>query len=354
MKKHSAIFLLGTLFLVVPLAAKIKVFTIWGYEEMDNPLLEEVLASPTMERLKSIDQSGPTRYFGLAPYFSRYDHCVGVWALLKRAGAPVQEQVAGLLHDASHTAFSHLADLLFKHDEVTHNGCYQDSIHEWFLEQMKIPAITNNHGISLTMLNPDNHAYTALERPSPHLCADRIQYNIHTGVIFHRINQQDAQEIVNDLHFEKGQWFFTTPAIARKFADLSVAFTRYVWGSEYNHAFYQLFTQAMQLALKDKLITKDEIHFGTDEKILKKLQTSKNKTIKDILKRCENIYAQFKAVPYGKGECNFKPKCRAIDPLVRISKNKYKQLTALDPSFKKEFEAVKKWCEKGYGIVFIK
>ncbi len=84
---------------------------------MNNPLLEEIFMSPAMIRLDGIDQSGPPAHFGVVPTFSRRDHCNGVWALLKRANVSLEEQVTGLLHDASHTAFSHLADLLFKHDE---------------------------------------------------------------------------------------------------------------------------------------------------------------------------------------------------------------------------------------------
>ncbi len=354
MKKNYAYIILLSCFVSSLVHAKQSVFTMWGYEEMNHPLLEEIFTSPTMVRLDGIDQSGPTAYFGVAPAFSRRDHCNGVWALLKRANVSLEEQLAGLLHDASHTAFSHLADVLFKHDEVANHGCYQDSIHEWFLDSMKIPAITKKFGISLKMLNPDNASYTALERPLPHLCADRIQYNIHTGVVFHRITQQDACDIVNDLHFEEGRWFFGTPEIAKKFAQLSVTFSRHVWGSEYNHAFYQIFAQILQKAFNEKLITKDEMHFGTDKAILKKLQKSTNPIITELLKQCENIYAHFTVVEYGKGEFNFKPKFRGINPLVRIKKNKFKMLTELDADFKKEFEATKKWCETGYGITCAK
>jgi len=353
MKKNYTSIILLSCFISSLANAKKSVFTMWGYEEMNHPLLEEIFTSPTMTRLDGIDQSGPTAYFGLAPSFSRRDHCNGVWALLKRANVSLEEQVAGLLHDASHTAFSHLADVLFKHDEVAKHGCYQDSIHEWFLDKMNIPALTKKNGISLKMLNPDNASYTALERPLPHLCADRIHYNIHTGVVFHRITQQEAQGIVNDLLFENGRWFFKTPAVAKKFAQLSVIFSRHVWGSEYNHAFYQIFAQILQQALTKKLITKDEMHFGTDQVILKKLQKSNDPLIKKLLKKCENIYAHFTVVEYGKGDSNFKPKFRGINPLVQTKKNTFKVLTEIDSDFKKEFEATKKWCQKGYGIVFI-
>jgi HD superfamily phosphohydrolase len=352
--KKRYIYLLFLCFIPTLADAKKSVFTLWGYEEMDNPLLEEVFSSPTMVRLDGIDQSGPTAYFGLVPNFSRRDHCNGVWALLKRAHVSVEEQVAGLLHDASHTVFSHLADFLFKHDEVIHHGCYQDSIHEWFLDTMKIPTITKKFGISLHMLNPDNPSYTALERPLPDLCADRIQYNIHTGVVFHHINQQEASEIVNDLHFEQNRWFFETPKLAKKFAQLSVTFTKHVWGAEYNYAFYQVFVQILEKALAEKLITKDEMHFGTDKEVLKKVQKSTNPKIKELLKQCENIYAHFTVVEFGKGDFNFKPKFRGVNPLVRIKKNTFKTLTEIDAEFKKEFELTKNWCQNGYGIIIKK
>lgn len=325
------------------------VFTIWGQEEMDNPLIEEVLASPAMIRLKKIDQSGPPFYFGLTPSFSRYDHCVGVWALLKRVNASEEEQVAGLLHDASHTAFSHLADVLFGHDPVAHKCSYQDSIHEWFLEKMHIPMITQKYGISLAQLNPDRKEYTALERPLPHLCADRIHYNIHTGVLFKKITPEEALQIVNDLCFQNDQWFFKTPQLATKFASLSLHFTQTFWGSEYNHIFYQFFSEIIRQAFADKLFSKEDFHFGTDKEILEKIKQSSNPTIKMLLKKCENIYDNFVVVPYGQGIYNHKPKFSGVNPLI-LTESGLKSLREVDAVFNQEFERVQNWCKNGYGI----
>lgn len=329
---------------------KQTVSTVWGQEEMDHPLLEQLLASPAMERIKKIDQSGPPAYFGYTPPFSRYDHCVGVWALLKHAGVTLEEQSAGLLHDASHTVFSHLADMLFCHDTRTHACSYQDSIHEWFLEKMDIPKLTLPYEIPLAMLNPDNENYAALERPLPHLCADRIQYNIHTGVIFKVISNKEAQEIVHDLQFKNGVWFFTSVPTAKKFAKLPLLFTKQLWGSPYNHIFYQFFSEILRQSFSDKLFTKEDFHFGTDQALLEKIQASSNHIIQTLLKKCTDIFAQFTVVPYGKGTYNHKPKCSGIDPLV-MTRQGVKRLREIDPEFDQEFKEVQDWCTAGYGIL---
>lgn len=115
------------------------------------------------------------------------------------------EQIAGLLHDTSHTVFSHLGDHLFYHQEKEKS--YQDTIHLWFLRSMEIDEIISRHNIAIKYLDPDDPKYTALERPLPDLCADRIQYNIHTAVILNKISKLEAKEIVDDLKFHNGVWF---------------------------------------------------------------------------------------------------------------------------------------------------
>ena len=86
---------------------------IWN-EKVDCADVMPVINSDVMQRLKDIDQSGAARYLGVKlPAFSRYEHSVGVYALLKKAGALKKEQVAGLLHDASHTVFSHVGDYIW-------------------------------------------------------------------------------------------------------------------------------------------------------------------------------------------------------------------------------------------------
>jgi HD superfamily phosphohydrolase len=169
---------------------------------IDDLLIEEIIDSKAMQRLKLIDQSEPAPYIGLLPYFSRYDHSIGVFVLLQKAQVSKIEQIASLLHDTSHTIFSHLGNHLFYRQEQEKS--YQDTIHLWFLRSIKIDKIISRYNIAIKDLDPDDPKYTALERALPDLCADRIQYNIHTAVILNKISKLEAKEIVDDPKFHNG------------------------------------------------------------------------------------------------------------------------------------------------------
>ncbi len=66
-------------------------------------------------------QAGPSAFAFPFKTVTRYEHSLGVYLLLRRLGAGPREQVAGLLHDVSHTAFSHAVDFVFSSEEQDHH-----------------------------------------------------------------------------------------------------------------------------------------------------------------------------------------------------------------------------------------
>ncbi len=92
--------------------------------------------------------------------------------LLKKYDASLEEQIAGLLHDVPHTAFSHVVDFVFGTGK--HQG-----YHERFMKQViydsEIPSILEEHGIDVEEVLDESN-FKLLERGVPDLCADRIDY----------------------------------------------------------------------------------------------------------------------------------------------------------------------------------
>src|SRR4029079_19693461 len=103
---------------------------------IDDPKILALIATPTFQRLKGIKQSGPSAFALPFKTITRFEHCLGTHLLLKRLGADLREQVAGLLHDISYTAFSHAVDLVVSSEEQDHH----ESLKPEFLERPDIAA----------------------------------------------------------------------------------------------------------------------------------------------------------------------------------------------------------------------
>ncbi len=348
-------------FIVHTALSSVTVQTVWGEYCIDQqPVLEKLINSSLLKRLQYIDQSGPLTYFGYIPKFSRYEHSIGVLVLLQKAGAPLKEQIAGLLHDTSHTTFSHIGDHLFYKNDMEKS--YQDIIHVKYLKAMDVQSVTGSYGVNVEELDPDLPIYKALEQSLPELCADRIQYIVHTGVLLNKISQKQAKEIINNLQFKDNTWFFTKKEYAKSIAMLSLLFTKEFWGAPENLAFYEYFTEILKRALDLKIISKVGIQCGTDQAILDLLEASKDpyiqKGLKDLkithnfqkgLEKLKDMHRLFKEVDFGEGDFNMKPKFRGVDPFVQVG-SKFERLSSIDPEFKRKFEDIKAWCNKGYGL----
>lgn len=78
----------------------------YGPIEVNEPVLLELIKCPAFQRLKHIHQYGVAYYTTHQEEYNRFDHSVGVFAILRKNGASLDQQISGLLHDVSHTVFS--------------------------------------------------------------------------------------------------------------------------------------------------------------------------------------------------------------------------------------------------------
>ncbi|MCP4426707.1 MAG: HD domain-containing protein [Chloroflexi bacterium] len=145
---------------------------VYGLVEINEPILLALLETAALQRLKGVLQHGITGLIGITDKTTRFDHSVGAMLLVRRLGASVEEEIAALLHDASHTAFSHVIDYVFDgHDSQS----YHDEKKEEFVAETDIPATLAQFGYDWRdFLHEEN--FPLLEQPSPRLCADRLDY----------------------------------------------------------------------------------------------------------------------------------------------------------------------------------
>lgn len=303
-----------------------------------NPLIENLVKSQAFQRLKDVRQYG-IRPLLLPRYehtkeYTRYNHSIGVWWLTQRYGASQEEQAAALLHDASHTAFSHVGDQIFDH--IDGKSSYQDDHHTEFLSETDIPEVLQIFNITLEDINHKNPFFTCLEQDLPDICADRLEYNLAGGVLEKLITKEDVSAILDHLKFENNRWYFTDMQHAAQFARISLWHTEHIWGAPLDSYASTELAQAIKIALKLNIITLQEIKHGTDDIVLQKLQACNNAQINQHMQNIREISSQEDKLTKTKRTNKF----RGINPWVQVGDN-FMRLTEMDAEFKAEYERVK-------------
>lgn len=324
--------------------------TIYGTFEVSEPVLIDLFSCKAMERVKGVRQYGAYDYV-IKPVkeYSRYDHCVGVWALLKLFGAGLEEQIAGLLHDVSHTAFSHTGDLLFGQGHGSQTA-YQDSIHRWYLLQFGVDKILEKYGIPVDSVIPDEKRHTMLEQKLPDICADRLEYNLYAGILTKMLTLDEIGAIVKDIRFENGKWFFNDPALAKKFAVVSLFNSEHVWGGPVDAYIVAWLVQAIKRGLSVGVLTQDDIHFSVDDVVWEKLKKSSNEQILACVQKIEQGSQGFVSADQCRNnEPIIKSKFRGIDPLVKTAKG-LQRLTEIDGEYKQKFEQTRVVVTRGWFV----
>lgn len=329
--------------------------TIHGDLLIDDPLIIELIESPLMQRLKRINQYGADEY--LRPKkkyaYNRFDHSIGVYQILKQHGASRQEQVAGLLHDASHTVFSHTTDFLFMGG--MNKGAYQDTIHHEFLEKYGAKEILERYGLTVSDIIPHLAHFRMLEQSSPALCADRIEYIIHAGDLENILSPEEIKEIHQSLHFKDGDWYFDDVNMAEKFANISLDQTVKTWGSPQAVLTPQLIGKAIAHLLETKIISRDDIHYNlNDQQLWDLLDKSKDPIVQELVTHAKEIDTRFRLLTDTDIKQNIPheilhTKFRGVDPFVRINGQNH-LLTTLSPSYNKAYNDTKKKLSDGWAI----
>ena len=280
---------------------------VYGEVAIDDPKILDLIACPTFQRLKGIKQAGPSAFAFPFKTVTRYEHSVGVFLLLRRLDASFKEQIAGLLHDLSHTAFSHAVDFVITTDQQDHH----ESLKPIFLAKPDIIAAIRGLGFVPEDFLDDSR-YRLLERPIPLLCADRIDYFLRDGIACGVLAQADASRILDDLSVDDETIVFNHRAIADEAVERFAEMNRHWWASDTESYIYNVFADALREGLRVGAITKADL-LEDDDLVLRKLQASESPLIREKLAALMDFRPERLAgfVP------KVIPKMRWIDPPVR-------------------------------------
>lgn len=323
--------------------------TLYGSTTITEPVLICLIQSPAFERLQNIHQYGAAHYVEGQKKFTRYEHSLGVFFLTRKFGAPLSEQIAALLHDVSHTVFSHVGDVLFKSNYRTGKESYQDTIHEWYLQQCGLAKILQSYGYEHSCHAEAKHSQRCFEQDLPNLCTDRIEYNLSGGFLDGLITTSEISYLLDCLHFEEGNWFFDDQAIAEKFGRISLKLSESRWGSAWGVFVDYVASLALQRAMHLGLISADDVHFSQDHIVWQKLSESQDELIVRYLDAIQKCPFHYELAECGSDAICLHGKFSGTDPLV-LQEGRLINVSELDPDYRKEFARVKALIAHGWYI----
>lgn len=296
---------------------------VYGKTKITEPVLIELIKSKSMQRLKKISQYGlPDEYYSQrVKNYTRYEHSVGVMILLTKLGASKEEQVAGLLHDVSHTAFSHLIDWIIS-DKHHLQESYQDKQHKNFINKSKdLSLILKRYNYSPEKIF-DYKKFSLLEQKLPQLCADRVDYALR------EFPKSISKKCIKELEVRNNKIVFKNSKSAYLFGINFLERQKNNWGSFEANARYKIFSEAFRYALDKKIILFSDF-WEYDAFVINKLIKSNDKKILNTLKILRK--KSLNKLPMSKDYA--KRKFRRVDPLI-YENNKLVRLSKVNSSFK--------------------
>jgi HD superfamily phosphohydrolase len=243
------------------------------------------------------------------------------------------------LHDIPHTAFSHVADVVFPN--ATHT--FHEKFEEKIILSSEIPFILSKYKMSIKkILNKNN--FHLLEAELPDLSADRIDYFLRDTRIDPVFPDSLVTIFLKDLSVRDSKFYFKTKSLAILYCILFMDAGKLLWLDANSHGSHELLGETLKRALKIKLITIDDL-FKTDDEVLKILRKSKDKVIKQYL---TELSPQKDFVYASKAEARFwgPNKPRFVDPfvdiegkLIRVSKL-FSELSKMFEDFKNTYQFI--------------
>lgn len=308
---------------------------VYGEFEITEPIILELINCRSLQRLKDIDQAGyrplwvkPDVNTGEYDH-SRFAHSLGVYLFLRRYSVSLEEQIAGLIHDVSHSAFSHCIDyILTIGSEKEHN--HQDNLFDSYVRKTEIPEIIEKFGFNLDYILDDKN-FPLKEKNLPDLCTDRIDYSLKTAVIFDEINEEDKNYLLENLSTKNNSWVFKNFESAKKFADLFLKLNTVYYSNITSAVMFRTVGDCLKYALQKEYISEDDL-YTTDKIVIEKVKRflDKDEKLKLLWERMNN------KVKVSNNPDNYDAqvfcKSRVVDPLFE-NNGVLKRISEIEPKW---------------------
>ena len=165
---------------------------LYGEYYVDD-VIYEIINTKIFKRLKNIYQSGGGYLVNDLWNVNRQEHSIGTMILSLKFGGNIEEQIRALLHDISHTAFSHVIDYILKNE----NEDYHEKIQKNFLNDEELLSILRKYNLNIKRIMSKNYSFLDNELGAENLELD-LTDNIYRNIV-ERVRQKHKRTRMRGL-----------------------------------------------------------------------------------------------------------------------------------------------------------
>lgn len=250
------------------------------FEKEMPAFLEHYCEAEEMQRLKKIDMNCGMNYTsvplfqGAEPY-TRYEHSVRVACIVYHFTQDFMQSLAGLFHDISTPAFSHVID--FMHGDAMKQESTEGETKSILAYSKTIMHQLKADGISLNQVN-DYHCYPVADNESPKLSADRLEYTISAAIDYRFASINDMQSLYDDIvvginEKKDTELIFLHAKQASAFTKIALRNGR-VFSSIEDRYCMECLARLVKLAIDMRVLTASDL-YTNEEIVTTKLENSK-------------------------------------------------------------------------------
>jgi len=298
---------------------------VYGRVLIKEPILQTVMKSDAMQRLHGVLQHGITGLIGITRKTTRFEHSVGTMLLVRKLGGSLEEQIAALIHDVSHTAFSHVIDYVF-HSHREQN--YHEAMKEAYISITDLPRVLATGGFDWRgFLNED--LFPLLEQPAPALCADRIDYFVRDALGLGIASKDEVTWALSHLSVSSKRIVVDDIDVARWFGYAYIQADRLSWANFREVALYELTAMAIRRGLEIGELDESDF-WGSDSDLLGKLRAIEDPIVQ---LRLDQVSESTQFV-WDDSNSDFVvgTKLRTLDPVILMDSELHK-LSSLDSAY---------------------
>ncbi len=327
-------------------------------DEIPN-FLYDYINTPEMQKQNEISVSCGTIYSKMynSMWYSSLDHSVAVSLIIWHFTKDKKQTLAGLFHDIATPVFKHSIDFMNKDYEK------QESTEELTTKIIKdskeIMKLLKRDDIKIEEVD-NYHIYPIADNNTPQLSADRLEYTLSNGLgATEKIwGLTEIEEIYNDIEIQKNEekieeLGFKNKEFAEKFVHtMSILSSMYIRNK--TKFSLQFLADIMKKMSEKKLITINDLYNLSEKEVIEIISNCKQ----DNIAKCFELWKNATAINESDTKVDGvycvgidKIKIRYINPLVKISEDKFIRIDEFSDIAKKDIEKALNYKTKKYAYL---